>query len=147
MSIEDSIVEMAELAFVDAYVAIMKARFEDRLEVTVDVPAALRDAVVPHLLLQPLVENAIQHALDVPGGGPAKVEVHASEAAPSLTVWVRDNGHADEAEPRPGHGVGLANTRARLEALHGAAASLAANRRVEGGFEVQVTLPLRRSAR
>jgi two-component system, LytTR family, sensor kinase len=145
-ALDQEVTLATELAFVDAYVAIMKARFEERLEVSVDVPTAVRDALVPHLVLQPLVENAIVHALDVPGSGRALVEVLAHEAAPTLTVRVRDNGKTDPSEARPGHGVGLSNTRARLEALHQARARLVAQPRPEGGFEVQVDLPLRRGA-
>jgi signal transduction histidine kinase len=105
-----------ELALLDRYVAIQQVRFGDRLRVTVRVDQAACDALVPSLILQPLVENAIKHGLAarVDAG---RIVLTAQRDASDLVLRIEDDGpgfHADS-----GEGVGLANTRGRLQALFG----------------------------
>jgi two-component system LytT family sensor kinase len=130
-----------ELGFLDAYLDIQRARFPERLTVRVDVPAALESAIVPSLILQPLVENSIRHAIE-PLRRPGSIEVRAVREGDRLHLSVRDDGpglhHAGGAD-----GVGLANTRARLEHLYGPAQSLRLSNAERGGARVDVTLPLR----
>ena len=128
-----------ELAFIRSYLAIEHVRFCDRLSVEIDAPPAVLDAMVPHLVLQPLVENAIRHGI-APYARPGRVLIAAWREAGTLRLLVRDDGpggHPSE----PSSGIGLTNTRARLERLYGAGGQLTFGP-VEGlGHEVRVSLP------
>ena len=111
-----------ELELLDHYVAIQEARFGDRLRVTFRVDPRAASAVVPTLLLQPLVENAIRYGV-MPNGGIAEVQIAATRAGERLHLEVRDNGpgvNGDTGGNGSGSGLGLANTRARLQELYGA---------------------------
>ncbi|MGH7565735.1 MAG: sensor histidine kinase, partial [Gemmatimonadota bacterium] len=132
-----------ELAFLDRYLEIERVRFEDRLNVEVRVPAELHDARVPPLMLQPLVENAVRHGI-APREAPGRVEVEAHRDAGDLVVVVRDDGVGLGTARRAGEaalGVGLANTRARLEELFGDRHLLEIAERPGGGVEVEVRVP------
>jgi signal transduction histidine kinase len=134
-----------ELALVGHYLAIQQTRFGDRLEVTLDVAPDSRSALVPHLLLQPIVENAIQHGLTPrPAGG--RVVIRAARRGGTLAVDVIDDGVGP---PAAGvvDGIGLANTRARLRALYGADGSLAIEPGAAGGTRAALTLPFSRVPR
>ncbi len=106
-----------ELELLDHYVAIQEARFGDRLRVTFRVDPRAASAVVPTLLLQPLVENAIRHGA-VPNGAVAEVSIAAVREGDRLHLEVSDNGPGLNGSSRGG-GLGLANTRARLQELYG----------------------------
>ncbi|HEX6368801.1 MAG TPA: histidine kinase [Longimicrobium sp.] len=132
-----------ELSVLEPYLDIEKTRFGDRLTVNVDVSRDLMDAVVPHLLLQPLVENAIRHGIGPqPEGG--EITVQARARAGRLELAVEDDGVGMPAEPRP-DGVGLGNTRARLHRLYGDRHALRIDS-TPGATRVTVLLPLRRDA-
>jgi two-component system LytT family sensor kinase len=106
----------------------------------------LGDAMVPPLILQPLVENAIRHGVAArPGGGTVTVRTERSDASLLLTVEDDGPGFRPESDRAP-RGVGLANTRARLEQLYGAKAALETGSCAGGGACVAVTLPLRIAA-
>jgi two-component system LytT family sensor kinase len=131
-----------ELEFLERYVGLQRIRFPDRLDVSWDVEEAARDCRVPPLLVQPLVENAIEHGLTTARGG--RVRVTARRAGDALVIEVADEGPgfaANGASPRDG--VGLANVRERLALLYGAAGSLECSDRAEGGGRVRVRLPWR----
>lgn len=130
----------AELQFLDAYLAIMKARFEERLIITRSVQDGLGDALIPHLVLQPLVENAIQQGLRDPGD-PACIEVSAVRVGDRLVLRVADNGPGLRGGKPGGHGIGLSSTRERLRTLYGEAQRLDAGDRPGGGFMVCIELP------
>jgi len=134
-----------ELHLLDLYVDIMRARFDDRLEVAFDVEPAARSALVPQLLLQPLVENAIRH-----GAGPdarASIDVRASRAGEGLRVSVRDRGPGLGEAPSPtGFGVGLTNTAERLERLYGLEHGFALRDAEGGGLAIDITIPFRTAA-
>jgi len=110
-----------ELQFIEEYLGIEQVRFSDRLSVRWEIDEVVRDALVPSFVLQPLVENAVRHGIAkrVDNG---VIEVIAARQDDVLVLSIRDNG--------PGYltgspeGVGLTNTRARLEALYGADAEL-----------------------
>jgi two-component system, LytTR family, sensor kinase len=106
-----------ELELLDHYVAIQEARFGDRLRVTFRVDPGAASAVVPTLLLQPLVENAIRHGV-VPNGSVAEISIAAVREGDRLHLEVRDNGPGLNGNSSGG-GLGLANTRARLQELYG----------------------------
>lgn len=136
-----------ELDFLRVYLEIQQTRFGDRLRVEWQVQTGIEDACVPHLILQPIVENAIQHGVSrVPG--PGCVWITARREAESLVLRVRDSGpgFADDWEPRPG-GVGLSATHARLEQMYNDQQCLELQNAEEGGAVVTVTLPFRLTSR
>jgi LytS/YehU family sensor histidine kinase len=133
-----------ELTFVERYLAIERVRFGDRLQVTIDVEPAALDAAVPSLLLQPLVENAIKHgAAQRTDGG--RIALVARTDADVLRIEVCDEGAAMPPgwTAPEGHGVGLSNTRARLDRLYGHAARLHVGADAQGGVRAVVELPWR----
>ena len=132
-----------ELRVLELYTGIERVRFGGRLGVEVRVDPAAMGALVPHLLLQPLVENAIRHGISC-RRGLGRVEVEAAPGDGGLRLVVRDDG-AGYTEGRPGNGggIGLANTRARLQALYGPAHRFHIGREEGGGTRVAITLPLR----
>jgi two-component system LytT family sensor kinase len=111
-----------ELEVLQKYVDIEQTRFGDRLQVSMEIEPDTLDALVPNLLLQPLVENAIRHGI-VPKARPGWIRVNASRSGGELTLRVCDSGDgvpSDRLAALNG-GVGLTNTRARLEHLYRAA--------------------------
>ena len=133
-----------ELRMLDSYLEIERARFGSRLTIDVNVPAALQDAFVPGLVLQPLVENALRHGVGK-RDSLGRVSVDAIARGDTLELRVRDDGpgfalNAPASDPP---GVGIANTRARLSRLYGSAGTLSLHNGANGGAEVIVTLPIR----
>jgi signal transduction histidine kinase len=134
-----------ELAALARYTAIMQARFGDRLRVRLDVAADTERALVPSLLLQPLVENVIRHA--AVSGHPLEIDVRARLAGGSLVLEVADNGPGvDPGEDVLASGLGLASSAERLRLLYRGEADLEARNRDEGGFRVRMRLPARTAA-
>ena len=131
-----------DLEMLDRYLEIEQIRFRDRLTIERDIAPSVLDAEVPSLLLQPLVENAIRHGISRTPG-PGKVRVEASESAGMLELRVLDTGPGFTWEPSTRTGVGLLNTRARLEQLYGAEQHLELSNRPGGGAIVTVRMPLR----
>ena len=132
-----------ELALLDQYLGLMHARFGDRLAVHVDASRAAASCLVPSMLLQPLVENAVRHG-GVASTGRGVVHVHISRSGDRLELRVHDDGPG----LAPGRdalasGTGLAATARRLQLLYGAAHALRAGDAPGGGFEVLVRLPAR----
>jgi two-component system LytT family sensor kinase len=133
-----------EIELQSLYLDIEKTRFPARLNVTIDVPAGLREALVPNLITQPLIENSIKY-----GVAQSAARVHllitAREADGRLSLRIEDDG-GDAAgsapPPRQGTGLGLRNVSERLRLHYGAAASLAAGPRAGGGFAAEILLPL-----
>jgi two-component sensor histidine kinase len=135
-----------ELDLVSRYLDIQKARFGDRLRVTMSIGPGTEDAVVPALLLQPLVENAIRHGLAARVDAGA-IGIGARIDGRTLVLLVSDEGSVDREETIAGpERVGLGNTRARLEALYGDRARLQLTRGAARGARVTVEIPLRRPA-
>jgi sensor histidine kinase YesM len=131
-----------ELALVNQYLEIERIRFGDRLTFRVDVPEDVRDFDVPNLMLQPLVENAIVHGVG-PRPGPGRVTVEARRDGDTLVLRVVDDGLGLQASGGgAGHGIGVRNTRARLQALYGDTASLTMRAPPEGGCVAEIRLPL-----
>jgi LytS/YehU family sensor histidine kinase len=136
----------AELEALELYLGIQRSRYDDRLRANIEVEDGARDALVPHLILQPLVENAIVHGLS--GEREAlHVEVSIREASDGLRLEVRDDGAGADAERlERGQGVGLINTRARLRRLYGNRARLEIRTSPGAGFEAVLHLPERAAA-
>ncbi|MCC6991819.1 MAG: sensor histidine kinase [Acidobacteria bacterium] len=132
-----------ELAFLRKYVAIEQARFRERLHVTFDVAPGLDDCLVPNLLLQPLVENAIRHGIG-PRVEPGHVIVRAARVGDTLELEVRDAGVGVPAAALAdlAHGVGLSNTRSRLAHLYGDRHRFAVTRPPGGGLSVVIVIPV-----
>jgi LytS/YehU family sensor histidine kinase len=126
-----------ELQFLECYLAIQQVRFQDRLTVTLDIADDVRAALVPHLILQPLVENALQHGL-LPGHDGGTLYISIERQGRNLRMRVEDDG---QGLPTTGlnDGIGLGNTRARLLAL--GSGSLKLQRRNGGGTCAEVLLP------
>lgn len=133
-----------ELELVAQYVEIEQVRLGPRLLFDCRCDPALRDALVPRLLLQPLVENAIRHAV-APRPGPGRVAVSASALGNRLLLEVADDGSGAGASDA-GHGVGLANTRARLQCLYGKAHRFEMTANPGGGLRIRIEIPLREAA-
>lgn len=129
-----------EFEILDAYLQIELVRFPDRLDVTMDCPPELTNAHVPSFLLQPLVENAIKHAV-ARSPVPVHVSVRARADRGRLNLQVEDEGAAPKAHAGHGAGVGLRNISERLLATYGDDASVRAAH-TEHGFRVELDLPL-----
>ncbi|HEU4883306.1 MAG TPA: histidine kinase [Longimicrobium sp.] len=134
-----------ELEVLERYLELMRARFGERLRVDVQVDDAVRGARVPAMLLQPIVENALQHGAPPPPE-PAHVLVRARRMGDRLMIEVRDNGPGLRGVAPVGQGVGLTNTADRLRALYGDAQSLEFEDAPGGGLVVRMTMPFRESA-
>ena len=133
-----------EMDFLGRYLEIQQIRFQDQLRVRLDVPDELLDARVPSLILQPLVENAIKHGV-TPRAEGGEVAVAVSRENGTLHIVVRDDGpglSASAVRSTNGGGVGLANTRARLEQLYGDRHRFSVSNHADGGVVVQLAIPL-----
>ena len=134
-----------ELDVLALYLDIQRIRFGDRLQVDLDVASDVRDARVPALLLQPLVENAIRHGLAAKSTA-GRIRIRARRRDTSLALEITDDGDGTGFEPAPGRkGIGLSNVLARLEALYGPGFTLELARPAGGGTCVRVALPLNRA--
>jgi two-component system LytT family sensor kinase len=107
-----------EMAFIEAYLDIEKIRFETRLGVEWAIPDHLHDSAIPPFILQPLVENAIKYGI-APRADGGNIVIRAYNDGPALTLEVEDDAPPHGAQ-LAGFGIGLSNTRSRLEALYGA---------------------------
>jgi two-component system, LytTR family, sensor kinase len=130
-----------ELEYLGLYLSIEQLRFADRLRVVVDADPAVLDAAVPHMGLQPLVENAIRHGIGQnEAGGTIRLTAHRVDE--TLVVEVTDDGPGlPPPGPAPRRGIGLDNTRARLRQLYGDQASLSIANGEPCGAVVRVVLP------
>lgn len=147
MSLESGAAQLTtldrEVEFLGLYLEIEKARLEDHLKVSYEISPECLDAQVPHLLLQPLVENAVRHGISK-CTWPGEIRVTARPTGSDLCIWIRDNGPGivQGAGLQNKQGLGLSITQERLRALYGD------NQRCElrnvsgGGTEVYVQLPL-----
>jgi two-component system LytT family sensor kinase len=125
------------------YLNVQRLRFADRLQTSIDIPEDLRNARVPSLLLQPLVENAIKHGISKrTRGGLIRVNAARSDANLVLTVY-NDGPAASATQARGTTGVGISNLRARLQILYGESFRLSLNDQPPNGVQVLVSVPYR----
>ena len=135
-----------ELALLERYLEIMRVRHEDRLSVAIRVTHRAKSALVPHFILQPLVENAIEHGIGRRAGA-GRIVIDAADSGDKLQIRVGDDGIGIDDRATnglsPEEGVGLGNTRLRLHQLYGEAHSFAIQCAETGGTLVTITIPLR----
>src|SRR5262249_28733040 len=121
-----------------------RVRFEDRLTINMHIDPEALDARVPNLILQPIVENAIRHGI-VSRIAPGQIDISAKRLRDTLQLQVRDNGPGLSLSPGAGasikEGLGLANTRARLEQMYKAAHRFEMQDALEGGLQVTLQIP------
>ena len=129
-----------ELDFLRLYLSIEQLRFEDRLRVQIDAGPEVSDALVPHMALQPIVENAVRHGLGQ-SEEPVLIHVSASRSNGHLALTVTDDGPGCPTPVFAKEGIGLSNTRKRLRRLYGEAATFSAGNRIPRGVEVAMVLP------
>jgi two-component system LytT family sensor kinase len=130
-----------ELTFTHRYLEIMQIRFQGRLAIESQIEPGALDALVPNLILQPLVENAIKHGVSkIDDAG--RIEIHARRDGERLVMSVRDNGpRVGKNGLRAGEGLGLRNTRERLAELYGTEQSLTLRPAGEEGVIAEVVIP------
>jgi signal transduction histidine kinase len=128
-----------EVEFLQSYLEIERMRFQDRLSTSVRVAPETLDAQVPYFILQPLVENAIHH------GGAGLVEVTAERSDGQLHITVSDSGPGVQDDPPrgSGNGIGLTNTRTRLEKMYGSDYRFDLRKSPEGGCTVAIRIPFK----
>jgi LytS/YehU family sensor histidine kinase len=124
---------------------IQRVRFADRLVVAYDISPGVFDAIVPSMILQPLVENAVTHGISA--DTTCRVTIRAAREHNALRLEVRDTGPGFAATgSRRGEGIGLVNTRARLQQLYGSAQQIDCFDASGGGACVAIRLPFRLAA-
>jgi len=131
-----------ELEFLRLYLSIEQVRFEDRLKVRIASPPDLSDILVPHMVLQPIVENAVRHGLGQSEEA-VTIEVGTTRTEGSLALVVSDDGPGLQSSTPSRSGIGLRNTRNRLARLYGDSARLVVEPAAGRGVRVTVTLPIR----
>jgi two-component system LytT family sensor kinase len=133
-----------EMEFLKCYLEIERVRFQDRLVTRMEVAPQALDAKVPNLILQPIVENAIRHAI-APRSTPGLIEIQAKHHNGTLRIQVRDNGPGLPTHRTSGilfkKGLGLANTETRLKHLYGAAHLFDLTNDPDGGLIVTLEIP------
>ncbi len=131
-----------EIEFLNGYLEIERIRFQDRLTTEVRIDPSVLDVQVPNLILQPIVENAMRHAI-ASNANAGRIEIVAGPRNGMLRIEIRDNGPGVSAVPgnQLRHGVGLANTRARLERLYGSRHSFELANESAGGCVVTLEIP------
>ena len=131
-----------ELQFLAKYLQIEQARFQDRLKVRIDPAPETLAAYLPNLILQPLVENAIRHAV-APSTKVTTVEIRSRQHDGHLHLSVSDNGEGMIDHAIPTNGIGLRNTRARLEKLYGPHQDFRLETNAGGGVHISIIIPFR----
>ncbi|HEX5073434.1 MAG TPA: histidine kinase [Gemmatimonadaceae bacterium] len=142
---EQEVTLAKELELLAHYIEIQQIRFQDRLTVNFRIDPDARYALVPNLMLQPLVENAIRHGI-APRAAPGHVIVTAARRGSRLELSVVDDGVGERASRDHRDGVGLGNTRARLLSLYGSEHRFEAGGGAAGGFTVHIEIPYRTDA-
>lgn len=132
-----------ELENMENYLAIEQVRFADRLRIEIKVEPSALDSLVPCFLLQPIVENAIRHGI-ANCENEGRIEASARREGASLHLRVRDSGPGLNGNSQNGHGIGLKNTRERLNHFYRNEYAMQAGTLATGGFEVAIRIPYER---
>jgi LytS/YehU family sensor histidine kinase len=133
-----------ELRVVESYLAIQQVRFAGRLQVEIDTTPDALEGLVPCFLLQPIVENAIQHGI-APRASGGLVETRVKRVGNILWMQVKDNGCGPGGPLTEGHGIGMSNIRERLAYFYPGAHEFQATGSADGGFEVTIQIPYERT--
>jgi sensor histidine kinase YesM len=133
-----------ELRVVESYLAIQKVRFAGRLQVEIDTAPDALDGLVPCFLLQPIVENAIQHGI-APRASGGLVATRIKRVGDTLWMQVKDNGCGPGNSSTEGHGIGMKNIRERLAYFYPGAHEFQASAPADGGYEVTIQIPYERA--
>ena len=128
-----------ELEFLKCYLDIERIRFQDRLTVEMDIDSHALTAMVPNLILQPIVENAVRHGVSRQTNA-GHIIIHARREGDRLNIKVEDNGPGLKAKSN-GSGIGISNTRARLEQVYGSDFSFQIANSAERGASVTLNIP------
>jgi LytS/YehU family sensor histidine kinase len=132
-----------ELELLELYISIEKVRFGNRLEVEIDIDDDALKGRVPYMLLQPIVENSIKHAIEPrKDGGCIVIQVRTN--GNRLKLLITDQGKTPGTARRQGFGIGMSNTRARLDAMFGGDFQFSINDDQRGGTSVVIDIPLHR---
>ena len=135
-----------EMAHVERYLRLERARFRDKLNITYDVPLSTRAAVVPAMSIQPLVENAVRHGVEQRAGG-GRISIKAHVTGGDVELWITDDGNGIDPEHVPAllagarGGIGLSNVDARLRATFGERYALRIDSMPGHGTTVVMTVP------
>jgi sensor histidine kinase YesM len=129
-----------ELEFLGGYLEIEQTRFQDRLTVDFKIEKETLDAYVPNLILQPIVENAIRHGI-APQAEAGLIQIHSHRKNGFVELCVKDNGVGMNESEVPNNGIGLTNTRKRLEKLYGEQYEFEISAPASGGFQVMLKIP------
>lgn len=142
---EHEVTLQKEMEFLKCYLDIERIRFQDRLTVRYDIDPETLDALVPNLMWQPIVENAIRHGI-APRSGPGCIEIRSRRLGPKLQLQVKDDGPGLPPAPAgnaSSGGVGLANTRERLRQLYGKNYWLGLCNGLDKGLVVTIEIPFK----
>jgi len=129
-----------ELRVIESYLAIQQVRFAERLRVSIETTPEALDGLIPCFLLQPIVENAVQHGI-APMKAGGLVETQVKRVGDRLWMQVKDNGAGLGGASSKGHGIGIQNTRERLAHFYPGAHEFVATSPEGGGFEVTIQIP------
>jgi sensor histidine kinase YesM len=129
-----------ELYILNHYVSICCERFKNRLIINTHIAEDVHNAIVPFFILQPLVENALEHGI-ARRAGAGCVDINAERKGDNLCLSVTDNGPGIDTQTFPAEGIGLSNTRQRLKQLYGERQSLILESPATGGLRVVLTIP------
>lgn len=141
-ALEQKVTLRQELTLLQHYLDIERVRFRDRLAVNLNVEADVYDAAVPNILLQPLVENSIRHGI-VPGSNQGQISITARREGEQLRLKIQDNGVGlpEDWTPDGQTGIGLSNTKLRLERLYSDKHHLDFSNAPDGGCLVNIVIP------
>lgn len=134
-----------ELRVVESYLAIQQVRFTHRLQVKIETTPEALEGLVPCFLLQPIVENAIQHGI-APMESGGIIQASVKRVGDRLWMQVRDNGDGSSGASTKGHGIGMQNIRERLAYFYPGAHEFTAAPLATGGYEVTIEIPYERGA-
>jgi hypothetical protein len=130
-----------ELSVMEEYLAIEKVRLGPRLQVSIEVSPKAQESQIPRFLLQPLIENTIRHGVSlIPEGGVVSLKAKADSNTVEIAIE-NDVRAVHDPGGKPGHGLGLENTRARIKHIYGTQADLAISGNGEGHFLISLTIP------
>lgn len=129
-----------EIELLELYIRVMEARYEHRLQVSIEIDEAAGSALVPQLILQPLIENSIRHGMD-PVSFQVRLSVRAHRKDGLLSLVIRDRGPGIDPSVPLIDGIGLRNTRERLERLYGERQRLTVRNADDSGLIVELQFP------